>query len=255
MTMADIVFHKHEMAYGAEILDDALKAMASDTQATMASWIETLKSAKHAVVEFPNGATISLITGTPATDEDRLISGFGTAVFAKGDEREPTYEVAISMPGEERRLHFYQTPEQVEAIFEKASNAPVETAAWTMIADETDESLPEMVKAVYRKGEDRKRHLILLDDHGAGFFGLDLKPRPANPDIQIPDAHVDLQIRLDRILITFWDGDLRQSLAMTKEDPAVWEKVVDDAKTNPAGLVIAELYGNELHGDGKFQRG
>uniref|UniRef100_UPI0015D65452 hypothetical protein n=1 Tax=Ochrobactrum sp. CGA5 TaxID=2583453 RepID=UPI0015D65452 len=151
-------------------------------------------------------------------------------------------------------LRFYQTPEQVEAILSVVEKADVASTDWKMIADETDEDVPEMVKAVYRKGEDRNRHLILLDDHGAGFFGLELKPRPSNVNIKVPDAHVDLHVRGDQILITFWDGDQRNTVTLTEEDPADWQKALDEARNSPAGLVVDELYHGELNGDGKFDR-
>ncbi|KAB2675774.1 hypothetical protein F9L08_27520 [Brucella tritici] len=134
------------------------------------------------------------------------------------------------------------------------AKADVASTDWKMIADETDEDVPEMVKAVYRKGEDRNRHLILLDDHGAGFFGLELKPRPSNVNIKVPDAHVDLHVRGDQILITFWDGDQRNTVTLTEEDPADWQKALDEARNSPAGLVVDELYHGELNGDGKFDR-
>ncbi|MCH6206323.1 hypothetical protein L3V16_21090 [Brucella ciceri] len=117
ITVGDLIFHKHQMAFGADILEGGLSDLPSDAQKSMAPWIETLKSAKHAVVEFPNGVTMSIITGTPATNGDRLDSGFGTAVFAKGDERVPTYEVSISVPGRESDIRCYQSLEEVNAIF------------------------------------------------------------------------------------------------------------------------------------------
>ncbi len=245
MAATDLEFQKHEMAYGAEVMEAGLKDMPASFQSSLADWIETLKSAKHAVVEFENGSTVSVITGTPV----------GSAVFAKGDARIPTYEVSISVPGEGSDIRCYQTPDQVNAILADVADAPEDAAAWKMISDERDENLPELVKAVYRKGGDLNRHLILLDDHGAGFFGLDLKPRPANSDFQVPNAHVDLQTRLDRILITFWDGDQRHTITLTpQEDVDAWKKVIEDAKHNPASLVIDELYNGELNSDGKFQR-
>lgn len=244
MTVEDLQFHQHEMAYGAVVIENGSSELPASLQERMSDWTATLKSTRHAVVDFTNGASVSVITGTPV----------GAAVFAKGDEREPTYEVSISIPGEDKDLRFYQTPEQVEAILSEFGKANVIATAWTMIADETDESLPELVKAVYRKGEDRNRHLILLDDHGAGFFGLEFKPRPTNKNIEIPDAHVDLQVRGDRILITFWDGDQQHTVTLTEEDPAYWQKALDEAHNNPAGLVIDELYHGELNGDGKFDR-
>lgn len=244
MTVEDLQFHQHEMAYGAVVIENGTSELPANLQERMSDWTATLKSTKHAVVDFTNGVSVSVITGTPV----------GAAVFAKGDEREPTYEVSISKPGEDKDLRFYQTSEQVEAILSAVEKADVASTDWKMIADETDEDVPEMVKAVYRKGEDRNRHLILLDDHGAGFFGLELKPRPINDSIKVPDAHVDLHVRGDQILITFWDGDQRHTVTLTEEDPADWQKAMEEARNNPAGLVIDELYHGELNGDGKFDR-
>lgn len=242
--IADLQFHQHEIAYGAVVIEKGNSKLPANLQERMSDWIETLKSTKHAVVDFKNGVVVSILTGTPV----------GATAFAKGDEREPTYEVSISKPGEDKDLRFYQTPEQVEAILSEVEKADVASTDWTMIADETDDNVPEMVKAVYRKGEDRNRHLILLDDHGAGFFGLELKPRPSNENIKVPDAHVDLHVRGDQILITFWDGDQRNTVTLTEEDPADWQKALDEARNSPAGLVIDELYHSELNGDGKFDR-
>lgn len=115
-TVSDLIFHRHELAYGADILEIGMKDLPDSSQKSMAAWIETLKSATHAVVEFPNGATISIITGIPAHDNDRLTSGFGTSVFAKADARVPTYEVSISVPGQGSDIRCYQTPAEVNAI-------------------------------------------------------------------------------------------------------------------------------------------
>lgn len=242
MTVEDLQFHQHEMAYGAVVIENSSSELPANLQERMSDWTATLKSTKHAVVDFTNGASVSVITGTPV----------GAAVFAKGDEREPTYEVSISMPGEDKDIRFYQTPEQVEAILSEVGKADLASTDWTMVADETDDNVPELVKAVYRKGGDLNRHLILLDDFGAGFFGLDLKPR-SEAD-KVPDAHVDLQVHGDRILILFWDGDQRQTVTLTEENPADWHKELDEARNNPAGLVIDKLYHGELNGDGKFDR-
>lgn len=240
--IADLQFHQHEIAYGAVVIEKGNSKLPANLQERMSDWIETLKSTKHAVVDFKNGVVVSILTGTPV----------GATAFAKGDERVPTYEVSISKQGKEKDILFYQTPEQVNRILKKIGSGL--KSSWVKIADETDEDLPEMVKAVYRKGSDLDRHLILLDEHGAGFFGLDLKPKPKNPKNKLPDAHVDIKVRDDRVRITFWDGDQRRSVTLTEVDPTDWKAVLDDARNSPASLVISELYHGELNGSGKLDR-
>ena len=124
MTVSDLVFHRHELAYGADIIEDALKVMPADSQNFMKPWTKALKSTKHAVVEFPNGATVSIITGIPVHEEDRLGFGFGSLTFAKGDERDPTYEVSFTIPGSDSILRSYQTPDEVNEILDELARLP-----------------------------------------------------------------------------------------------------------------------------------
>jgi len=122
MTVNDLVFHKHEMAYGAEIFEDALKTMPPSTQESMDSWTKALKTTKHAVVKFPNGATASIITGVPQKEKSGF--GFGNVMFAKADERVPTYEISFSIPGRDSIILNYQTPDEVNGILDELARLP-----------------------------------------------------------------------------------------------------------------------------------
>lgn len=124
MTVADLVFHKHQMAYGAEVMEEALKGIPPDMQKFMASWITAVKTTKHAVVKFPNGATISVITGVPEPYGDSTETlGFSAAMLARADERYPSYEIAFSSPGGEEAIRNYQTTDEVNQILSKLAGA------------------------------------------------------------------------------------------------------------------------------------
>lgn len=122
MTVNDLVFHKHEMAQSAYLVEDALKGLPSDTLTFMATFTENLKSTKHAVVVFANGSSLSVITGTPAHDGSNF--GRNIATFARGDERVPTYEVSISIPGRDSIILTYQTPDEVNEILDQLARLP-----------------------------------------------------------------------------------------------------------------------------------
>lgn len=122
MTVDDLVFHKHEMAQSAAYVEEALKeTMPDEAQDFMNIWTESVKSTKHAVVIFPNGATLSVITGTPSHDVGSIAR---SVAFARGDERVPTYEVSISKPDMEDEIRNYQTPSDVNAILAELSSRP-----------------------------------------------------------------------------------------------------------------------------------
>jgi hypothetical protein len=137
MTVDDLVFHKHELAYGAElteqtmnapkednedILSQALKVMPPHIQKSMQAWNNTLKSATHAVVVFENGASVSVITGVPEYRDPE--NGEDIVMFAKGDARVPTYEVAFTRPDGEETILPYQTRDEVTAILSRMASLP-----------------------------------------------------------------------------------------------------------------------------------
>lgn len=122
MTVDDLIFHRHEMAQSAYLVEDALKGLPSDTLKFMATFTENLKSTKHAVVVFANGSSLSVITGTPAHDGSSF--GRNIATFARGDERVPTYEVSYSIPGRDSIILNYQTPDQVNEILDELARLP-----------------------------------------------------------------------------------------------------------------------------------
>lgn len=136
MTFDDLIFHKHELTYGADILEDAIKETSEDSekmlitalkgmpdsiQETMLAWTRTLKSTKHAVVIFDNGAHVSVITGVP---EDRHPESHGIMMFAKADERVPTYEIAFTSPDGEVTILPYQTSDEVTEILSRMASLP-----------------------------------------------------------------------------------------------------------------------------------
>lgn len=123
--------------------------------------------------------------------------------------------------------------------------------AWTLIEDENSESTPELVKAVHQK---KNRHLIELDAYGSNFFGIDLKPKPLNPDCHEPDAHVELQVKYAEIVITYLNGDYLERITYTERDPAAWENLIMEASSNPAGFVLDELYRNKFGAKGNYAR-
>ena len=121
MTVDDLIFHKHEMAQTAAYVEEALKEMMPESaQDFMNLWTESVKSTKHAVVAFPNGATLSVITGTPSHEVGSIARSLA---FARGDERVPTYEVSIFIPGREADdIRSYLTPGEVNAILAELSS-------------------------------------------------------------------------------------------------------------------------------------
>lgn len=136
MTVDDLIFHKHELSYGADILEDAIKETSEDSektlkaalkgmpdsiQETMLAWSRTLRSTKHAVVIFDNGAYVSVITGVP---EDRHPESHGIMMFAKADERVPTYEIAYTSPDGQETILPYQTADEISEILSRMASLP-----------------------------------------------------------------------------------------------------------------------------------
>ena len=123
MTVDDLVFHKHEMAQSVAYVEEVIKEkLPENVQEFMNIWTESVKSIKHAIVAFPSGSILSVITGTPTHDDNKSVARF--LAFARGDERVPTYEVSISMPGMEDDVRNYQTPSEVNAILVELSSRP-----------------------------------------------------------------------------------------------------------------------------------
>lgn len=238
MTVLDLVFYQHEIASVENIHEEAISGFSDSVHGKMAGCAKALRSKMQAVVKFDNGTRISVIASIP--------EGTNT-VSDNGKRQKPTYEVAIIKAGQDATVLINQSADQVDEILEDAGRHLYDESDigdWIKIADEADDNVPEMIKSVYRKGDDTDRYLVLLDKHGTGFFGLTYMPRPSDKDDKLPIAHVDLKILGDSVCFTSWDWERRREVflnALTDEPKAI-KDFIDAARNDAAGFVEQELY-------------
>lgn len=108
----DLVFGRHHMAIGADMVLEFLKSADDTVQKSMRCLFEGQQTAVHAIVYFKNGYSVSVISMVPPEN--------GLLIY-KGDLRIPTYEVMIS---DDSSPNGYFTESGVDAILEEVCSRP-----------------------------------------------------------------------------------------------------------------------------------